>query len=103
MSELVRYSLESRSETVRFEVDPEEGWVQAGAGDRLAGTISTAIQPAVAAARTVLAAFEDAKPSEAEVMFSVKVTGDANWVVAKASTEGSFQVRLLWKKERPNE
>ena len=28
--------------------------------------------------------------------FGVKVTGEANWVVAKAATEGNFEIKLNW-------
>ena len=39
---------------------------------------------------------KEIKPGEVEVKFGVKVTGEANWVVAKAATEGSFEITLKW-------
>lgn len=96
MSELVRYTLDDGTE-VAFEVDPSEGYVPAGVTDKIVGEIREAAKPAVAAARTVLELVADAKPDEAEVTFSVKVSGDMNWVVGKVASEGTFQVRLLWK------
>jgi hypothetical protein len=96
MSELVRYRLDDGTE-VTFEVDPSEGYVPAGVTEKIVGEIRQAAKPAVAAARTVLDLVEEAKPHEAEVTFSLKVSGDVNWVVGKAASEGTFQVRLLWK------
>lgn len=37
-----------------------------------------------------------AKPDEVTVKFGIKVTGGANWIVAKAATQGSFEVTLKW-------
>lgn len=96
MSELATYRLDDGTE-VQFEVDPTLGYRQAGAVDDVVGTVRRAAGPAVAAARTVLSMLEDAKPDEAEVTFSVKASGNLNWVVAKAATQGTLQIRLLWK------
>ncbi|GAB3934514.1 hypothetical protein GCM10027614_07660 [Micromonospora vulcania] len=40
-------------------------------------------------------------PDGVEVKFGVKVTGTANWLVAKAATEGNFEVTLSWSPQRP--
>lgn len=31
--------------------------------------------------------------------FGVKVTGKMNWMVAKASTDANFEVKLIWRSE----
>jgi len=39
---------------------------------------------------------KEARPDRVEMKFGVRVNGEANWVVAKAATEGSFEVTLTW-------
>lgn len=41
-----------------------------------------------------------AHPDEVEVKFGVKVTGGANWLIAKAATEGNFEITLTWKADK---
>lgn len=96
--EVVRFETEDGT-VVLFEVDPPEGYGNAGADDELIGRIEEAIEPAVKAARVVLAKLRDARPDEVEVKFGVKVSGQANWLVAKASTDANFEVTLTWKNE----
>ncbi|MCA1695681.1 MAG: hypothetical protein LC749_13655 [Actinobacteria bacterium] len=31
-----------------------------------------------------------------EVKFGIKVSGTANWLIAKAATEGNFDITLTW-------
>ena len=38
-------------------------------------------------------------PDSVEVKFGIKVTGTADWLVAKAATEGNFEVTLKWGKD----
>ena len=46
-------------------------------------------------------ALEDA-PSEAELSFGLKATGElGNFVITKVSAEMNYGVRLLWRNERP--
>jgi hypothetical protein len=52
------------------------------------------VEPAIEAAKVVLEKVKDAKPGEVEVKFGIKVTGEANWIIARAVTEGSFEVTL---------
>jgi hypothetical protein len=80
---------------VGFEVDPGSGWHQAGAKE-VAGWVREAVEPAIEAAKVVLEKVKDAKPDEVGVKFGIKVTGEANWIVARAATEGSFEVTLTW-------
>jgi hypothetical protein len=94
-SQIVRYQVDESTE-VGFEVEPGPGWHPAGAND-LVGRVREAVAPAVEAAKVVLDKVKEAKPSGVEVKFGVKVTGEANWIVAKAATEGSFEITLTWK------
>ena len=93
-SQVVRYRVDE-STVVGFEVLPGPGWHPAGAKE-VAGRFREAVEPAVEAAKIVLEKVKDAKPSEVEVKFGIKVTGEANWIVARAATEGSFEVTLTW-------
>lgn len=94
-SQIAKYRLDD-STVVRFEIEPGDGWVQAGAKE-IVGQVSSAVAPAVEAAKAVLEKVKEIKPDGVEVKFGVKVTGEANWIVAKAATEGSFEITLTWK------
>ncbi|WP_305784218.1 CU044_2847 family protein [Symbioplanes lichenis] len=83
---------------VSFEVTPPPGFRPASTAG-LAGQVSAAAEPVIAAARDVLEKARAAGPDQVEVKFGVKVTGTANWLVAKAATEGSFEVTLTWRPE----
>lgn len=96
--ELVRYETDDGTVVV-FEIDPPQGYRPAGAGDELAGRVRAAVGPAVDAARVVIEKVKEAAPDEVEVKFGIKVSGEANWWVAKAATEGNFEVTLTWKGE----
>jgi Trypsin-co-occurring domain 1 len=50
----------------------------------------------VEGARVVLDRVKEAKPDEVELRFGIKVSGTASWLVAKAVTEGNFEVTLTW-------
>jgi hypothetical protein len=80
---------------VRFEADPDDSFHPVGA-DEVLGRIREAVQPAVAGARAVLEQVRAMHPDAVELKFGVKVTGAANWVVAKAATEANFEVTLSW-------
>jgi hypothetical protein len=92
---VVRYKLDDDTE-VRFEVSPSEGFRPAGP-DHLVGQLEAAVAPAVAGARAVLDEVKKIAPQEIELTFGLKVSGTMNWLVAKAATEGNFQVTLTWK------
>jgi hypothetical protein len=93
-SQVVRYRVDE-STVVGFEVEPGPGWQQAGAKE-VAGRVREAVEPAIEAAKVVLEKVKDAKPDGVEVKFGIKVTGEASWIVARAATEGSFEVTLSW-------
>jgi hypothetical protein len=94
VSQVVKYQLDD-STVVGFEFEPGSGFHQAGAKE-FVGQVRKAVEPAVEAARTVLEKVKEIKPDGVEVKFGVKVTGEANWVVAKAATEGNFEITLNW-------
>jgi hypothetical protein len=93
-SQIVKYQLDD-STVVGFEIEPGPGWHQAGTKE-FVGQVRNAVTPAVEAAKAVLEKVKEIKPDSVEVKFGVKVTGEANWVVAKAATEGSFEITLTW-------
>jgi hypothetical protein len=97
---IVSYEVDG-SVRVGFEIDPQPGsdWSPAGAANlprELTVRVRDAVEPAVEAAKAVLARFKEAGPDTVEVKFGVKVTGEANWIVAKAAAEGTFEVTLTW-------
>ena len=71
------------------------GFTPAGPNE-IAGKIREAVGPAVEGARVVLEKVKETKPDEVELKFGIKVSGTANWLVAKAATEGNFEVTLTW-------
>lgn len=98
LSRVVTYQVDDET-TVGFEIEPVEGFVPAGM-DEVAGQVRKAAEPAVAAARAVLEMVRELAPDGVEVTFGLKVTGTANWLVAKAATEGNFEVKLSWRPGR---
>jgi hypothetical protein len=91
---VVSYALDDET-VVRFEIEPSAGFRPAGP-DEIAGRIREAVTPAVEGAWAVLAKAKEAAPDKIEVKFGIKVSGTANWFVAKAATEGNFEVTLTW-------
>lgn len=97
---VVSYEVDSET-IVRFEVDPSSEWEDVSA-DRIIGKIREAVTPAVHGAKEVLDAVKDAGPDEVEINFGIKVSGDANWFIARAATEANFDVTLTWKRKAPS-
>jgi hypothetical protein len=93
-SQVVTYQLDD-STTVMFEVEPADGFRPAGSKE-IAGKVREAIGPAVEAAQIVLDQVRKLAPDEVEVTFGIKVTGGAQWIVAKAAGEASFEITLTW-------
>lgn len=91
---VVSYELDDET-VVRFEIEPGEGFRTAGA-EEIVGRIRDAVAPAVQGARAVLEQAKEAAPRQVEVRFGIKVSGTANWWVAKAATEGNFEVTMTW-------
>ncbi|MFI6072026.1 CU044_2847 family protein [Actinoplanes sp. NPDC051343] len=78
------------------EITPVEGFVPVGI-EAVAGHVRRAVKPAIAAARVVLDQARAMAPDTVQVKFGVKATGTANWLVARAATEGNFEITLTWK------
>jgi hypothetical protein len=60
-----------------------------------------AVEPAVQSAKAVLERARAMGPDEVEVKFGIKVSGTATWLVAKAATEGNFEITMTWKSPAP--
>ena len=95
--QLARYTLDDGTVVV-FETGPAQGYRPAGAADVVA-QVRAAVTPALEAARVVVEKARSAAPDEVEVKFGIKVSGEANWWIAKAATEGNFEITLKWKGE----
>ncbi|WP_283137122.1 CU044_2847 family protein [Rhizohabitans arisaemae] len=95
-SQVVTYQLDD-STTVQFEIEPPAGYQPASSAEEIVGRVRQAIGPAVAAAQVVLDQARRITPDEIQVKFGVKVTGTMNWLVAKAGTEGNFEITLTWR------
>jgi hypothetical protein len=95
VSEIVRYRVDDET-VAQFEIDPVPGFHPAGAGD-IAGRVWESAGTAVEAAKALLDRVKEVAPDSVQVKFGVKVTGTANWIVARASTEGNFEITLAWQ------
>ena len=82
---------------VSFEFEPGPGFRPTGTTE-VVGRIREAAAPAIEGAKVVLEKAREAAPDEVEVKFGIKVSGTANWLVAKAATEGTFEVTLKWNR-----
>lgn len=99
-SQVVTYALDDET-SVSFEIEQSAGFGPAGTGS-VVGRIQDAIEPAVRAAKDVLDTVREACPDEVVVKFGVKANGTMSWLVAKASTEGNFEITLKWKSTSPD-
>jgi hypothetical protein len=98
-SEVVRYQVDDKV-VAQFEFEPAPGYRPAGFGDTV-GWVRDAAAPSIEAARAILDQVKQLAPDDVEVKFGLKVTGTAQWIVAKAASEASFEVTLTWKSGRP--
>jgi len=94
MARRVSYALDDGTR-VEFETEPVEGWQEVGAEEVIA-RIGEAVAPLIDGATTILERLKAVAPEGIEITFGVKVSGTANWVIAKAATEGNFAVKLTW-------
>jgi Trypsin-co-occurring domain 1 len=92
---IVTYALDD-STKVRFEIDPPTGF-QDAAADKVIGKVTEALAPAIDTAKLVLDKVKETRPDEVSVKFGIKVSGKLDWFVAKAATEGNFEITLTWK------
>jgi Trypsin-co-occurring domain 1 len=94
-AQVVTYRLDE-STLVGFEIEPTDGFAPAGP-DQIAGWVRDAVGPAVDVAKVVLDRIKEAGPNRVELRFGVKVSGAANWLVARGAAEGNFEVTLSWE------
>ncbi|HZO70502.1 MAG TPA: CU044_2847 family protein [Kribbellaceae bacterium] len=95
MPEIVRYRVDDDT-VAQFEIEPVPGFHPAGAGS-VAGRVRESADAAIEAARVLLDRVKEIAPDEVHVRFGVKVTGTADWIIARASTEGNFEITLTWQ------
>lgn len=93
--QIVTYRVDDET-TVDIEIEPVGGYVPAGVGD-VVGRVRDAAEPAVKAARVVLDQARQLSPDGVQVKFGLRVGGKVNWLVARAATEGNFEVTLSWR------
>jgi hypothetical protein len=96
MAQLVTYELTDGT-PVRFEIEGAKGFQQASGGAKVAGKVSEAAASVLRAAGEVLEQAKALGPEEIALSFSLKVTGEVGWAIAKAGTEGSFELTLTWR------
>ncbi len=96
-TQIVTYKVDDVT-TAKFEVDPAEGFRPAAHGQIL-GQVRDAVGPAIEAAKAVLDKAKETRPSQIEVKFGVKVSGGADWLVARTAAEGSFEITLTWARD----
>ncbi|WP_369268653.1 CU044_2847 family protein [Streptomyces sp. R11] len=73
---------------VRFEIEQTEDFRPVSTA-AIVGRVQEAAEPAVAAAKAVLERIAEARPEQVELKFGIKVSGTANWIVARAVLRGS--------------
>jgi hypothetical protein len=94
-AQVVTYELED-STLVRFEIEPPPGF-QPASSSTIAGKVKEAVAPAIETAQLVLDKAKALAPEEIEVKFGIKVSGKVDWIVARAASEGNFEITLTWK------
>jgi hypothetical protein len=94
-SPVVSYVVDEQT-VVRFEIEPSDDWYDVGS-DTVLGRVKDAVSPAVEGAKAVLDAVRQVAPDEIEVKFGIKVSGSANWLIARAATEGNFEITMTWR------
>ncbi len=101
LSPVVSYAVDEGT-VVRFEIDPTQEWGDASPGGaRVIEQVKAAVGPALLGAKAVLEQARAMGPDEVTITFGIKVSGTATWVVAKAATEGNFEIALTWKAKHP--
>jgi Trypsin-co-occurring domain 1 len=94
-SQVVTYAVDN-STYVSFEIELTPGFRPAGGTKEVLGRVQEAVAPAIEAAKTVLDKVKEVSPDQVELRFGVKVSGGANWFVAKTAGEGNFEITLAW-------
>lgn len=99
--QVVTYELDDKTK-VEFEIGPLPGFQPASAGE-VAGRVRDAIMPAVETAKVILEKVKENGPDEVCLKFGIKVSGKADWLVARVATEGNFEVTLTWRKKHDDD
>lgn len=105
MTRLVSMSLDEGGD-VLLEVagDNEQGFQRVGRGEdavkRAAETMQDALGQLRPAAQTVIDQFRalSDSPDKISLDFGIKVTGEAQLVIAKATSEANFHVSIEWQR-----
>jgi Trypsin-co-occurring domain 1 len=97
-AQVVTYSVDD-STSVSFEIEPPPGFRPVGGTKEVVGRVQDAVGPAVEAAKEVLDKVREAGPDHVELKFGVKVSGEANWLVAKTAGEANFEITLTWERK----
>ncbi|HZR44467.1 MAG TPA: CU044_2847 family protein [Ktedonobacteraceae bacterium] len=109
MKHLVAFPLESGGSIV-IEVDEPEvgGTVRAARGEKLdqaKETVEEALNKILPVTKNVVEKIRDVahKPEEIEITFGVKLTTTAGAVIASASAEANFEIRMLWTDKKSDQ
>lgn len=94
-SEIVSYRVDGET-VAQFEIEPVPGMHPAGVSE-IAGHVWESAGPAIQAAMVLLERAKKLGPDGVQVKFGVKATGTVNWLVAKAASEGNFEITLSWQ------
>jgi hypothetical protein len=107
MGRYVQFELSDGGTVVIESDEPDGGIVKAGVGEvaeRARETFEQAVENARDAALVIMDKVRGLyeAPDEIEVTFGLKASAELNTlVVAKASIEASYTVRLTWRQESP--
>jgi hypothetical protein len=86
---------------VKVEIEGASGQRQAGMAEdmtaRFEDAMSIVQKLATQFTQSLQAFSREHQPREASMTFGLKISGEANWVVAKAGGESTFQVTLRWE------
>ena len=93
---VVSYAVDDET-VAQFEIEPSDEWEDVSSSDRILGRIREAVASAAQAAKEVLDTLKDAGPDDVEMKFGIKVSGGADWLIARAATEGNFDVTMTWQ------
>jgi len=92
--QIVTYELDE-STLVKFEIEPTADFRPASP-DLILGRVRDAVGPAIETAKVILERAKETRPDHVELKFGIKAGGAANWLVARAATEGNFEITLSW-------
>ncbi|MEX5271548.1 CU044_2847 family protein [Kocuria sabuli] len=103
MSEITRYDLESGSVLVEVE-DNSFGIDRVARGDdnviNTGQRLETALGSVGSAAQATLRTLTKLGPETLELEFGIKFAGEAGAIIAKASSESQFTVRMSWSRNQ---